>query len=91
MKLGTTGHTLEFLTYALSDQQLGEEWITRAVDKLCDLMEATHDVRVECGALYHAAHGLVIYRQRMFPDDHAAAEKARAGKLAPPSDDPPAK
>lgn len=64
--LGTTGHILEFLALALSDEQLQQPWVRRAVAYLCELFRATRDVPLECGALYHAAHGLVLYRQRVF-------------------------
>lgn len=64
--LGTTGHTLEFLTLALTDEQLREPWVQRAVVSLCDLFQRTRSIPLECGALYHAAHGLVVYRERIF-------------------------
>jgi hypothetical protein len=64
--LGATGHVLEFLTLALTQDQLEEAWVQRAALYVCDLLEQTRDVPLECGALYHAAHGLVIYRERLF-------------------------
>jgi hypothetical protein len=62
--LGTTGHVFEVLAVALDDEQLAEPWVTRAAERLVALLEGTADVDVECGALYHAAHGLLLYRQR---------------------------
>ena len=64
--LGTTGHILEFLAIALQDEQLEEPWVKRAVANMCELFEKTRDVPLECGALYHAAHGLALYRERVF-------------------------
>lgn len=64
--LGSTGHTLEFLSIAVDDSQLNEPWLRRAVAYLCDVFRATRDVPLECGALYHAAHGLILYRARVF-------------------------
>jgi hypothetical protein len=64
--LGTTGHILEFLALALSDQQLKEPWVQQAAANLCELFRRTMEVPLECGALYHAAHGLVLYRERVF-------------------------
>lgn len=64
--LGTTGHTLEFLSISLSDEQLQEEWVSRAASYLCEVFERTEEVSLECGALYHAAHGLALYRERAF-------------------------
>jgi hypothetical protein len=66
INLGSTGHTLEFLSIAVSDEQLREPWMQRAVLYLCDVFRATRKIPLECGALYHAAHGLVLYRQRVF-------------------------
>lgn len=72
--IGTTGHTLEFLVISTTDQQLREPWIRRAALRLCDVFRKTKDMPLECGALYHAAHALVLYRHRMFgPRTYAAA------------------
>jgi hypothetical protein len=72
--LGTTGHILEFLALALTDQQLQEPWVQRAAANLCELFRRTMEVPLECGALYHAAHGLVLYRERVFgPRDYVSS------------------
>ena len=39
----------------------------RAAERLVSLMEQTADLDVECGGLYHAAHGLALYRSRTCP------------------------
>lgn len=62
--LGATGHVFEVLALVLDDDSLAEPWVTRAATRLVTLLERTSDVDVECGALYHAAHGLAIYRRR---------------------------
>jgi hypothetical protein len=64
--MGTTGHVLEFLAYAMTEEQLREPWVRRAALHLSTLLESTKDVPLECGALYHGAHGLVLYRERVF-------------------------
>lgn len=64
-KIGSSGHTFEFLTAALEPERLNEPWMRRAADALVTLLEQTADVPVECGALYHAAHGLALYRARV--------------------------
>ena len=74
--IGTTGHTLEFLAIAMTKKQLAEPWVRRAAFRLCDVFRKTRDVPLECGALYHAAHGLVLYRHRMFgPRTYSAASE----------------
>ncbi|HET6884028.1 MAG TPA: ADP-ribosylation factor-directed GTPase activating protein isoform b, partial [Pirellulales bacterium] len=66
LRINTTGHVLEFVCLAASDAQLQQPWVTKAVVFLADLLEQTADVPVECGGLYHAVHGLMLYRDRRF-------------------------
>ncbi len=65
-RLGCTGHVLEVVILASTDEELKEPWVQRAVVYLSDLLNKTRKLDLECGALYHAAHGLVLYRQRCF-------------------------
>ena len=64
-RLSATGHIFEVLSLVLDDERLAEPWVTRAAVRLVTLLEQTSDVDVECGALYHAAHGLLLYRDRL--------------------------
>ena len=64
-RLGATGHVFEFLVAALDDDRLAEPWVTRAAERLVTLLEQSADVDVECGALYHACHGLLLYSDRL--------------------------
>ena len=66
--LATTGHTLEFLALTLSPDQLREPWVVKSVNRLCELLEDAEEMPLECGALYHAVHGLVVYRDRVLAD-----------------------
>ncbi len=63
--LGTTGHVLEFLAIAASDDTLQQPWVERSVRRLCDVLVSCQDVDLECGVLYHALHGLAVYQNRM--------------------------
>lgn len=86
------GHTLEFLCWALTDDELREPWVRRGVENLLGQLEATRDVPLECGALYHAARGLQLYRGRIYgfpgeetlasPGDAERVESARVGRPA---------
>ena len=67
--LTTTGHMLEFLALTLPAEELAEPWMRRAVLRICRLLEETRDLPLECGALYHAVHGLRVYRERAFGDE----------------------
>lgn len=64
-RLSATGHVFEVLALALDDERLADAWVTRAAERLVTLLEHTADIDVECGGLYHAAHGLAIYRSRV--------------------------
>lgn len=66
--LATTGHTLEFLALTLPPDQLREPWVVKSVNRLCGLLEDAEEMPLECGALYHAVHGLVVYRDRVLTD-----------------------
>jgi hypothetical protein len=66
--LGTTGHVLEFLAFAASDETLNEPWVERSVRRLCQVLEQCEGTDVECGVLYHALHGLGEYQSRIRSD-----------------------
>lgn len=68
LRINTTGHVLEFVCLASTDAQVREPWVRNSVVFLCDLLEQTEDVPVECGGLYHAVHGLMLYRMRCFSE-----------------------
>lgn len=63
--LGTTGHAFEFVAAAGDDALLQEPWVRRAAETLCDILERTAQLDLECGALYHALSGLSIYHSRL--------------------------
>lgn len=66
-RLAPTGHTLEFLMVALRDEQLDEEWVRKGVDAVSKDLIANRNVAVDCGPLYHALSGLVLYLERTEP------------------------
>jgi hypothetical protein len=66
LTMGSAGHTMEFLATALDKEALQEEWTKRAVLDVCKLFRKTKPVDVECGALFHAAHSLVLYREKVY-------------------------
>jgi hypothetical protein len=66
-RLAATGHVFEVLVLSLDDEKLSAPWVTRAAERLVTLLEQTRDIDVECGALYHAIHGLALYNRRVCP------------------------
>lgn len=72
--LHATGHTLEWLVIALDDKQFNQDWVTAGALKTVQLLEENQDRELDCGALYHAARGLMLYRERKFgPREESAA------------------
>lgn len=65
-RINTTGHTVEFIVQALPQERLREPWVVRGVVALCEMLKLSENLAVECGSLYHALHGLLIYRERLY-------------------------
>ncbi|HZN36852.1 MAG TPA: ADP-ribosylation factor-directed GTPase activating protein isoform b [Pirellulaceae bacterium] len=82
--MGSAGHVMEFIATALDKDQLQEPWVKRAVLDVCKLFRKTKPVDVECGALFHAAHGLVLYREKVFGPRTFGKEAAAAVTAAKP-------
>jgi hypothetical protein len=66
VRINTTGHTFEFLALALPKERLDEAWVVRGCNALLKMLELTKNEEVECAGLYHAVHGLRLYRARCF-------------------------
>lgn len=65
-QLGTSGHILEWLADSLPEKELRAQWMQDAANRVAlDFLEV-QAAPMESGALYHAAHGLVIYYRRVF-------------------------
>jgi len=64
--IAATGHTLEFLAFALPKERLEERWVERAVLRLCAMLDSAIEVDLECGGIYHALAGLKLYREKRF-------------------------
>ena len=64
-RLASSGHILEFLMVAVTDEELQQDWMQRGVRAVAkDLVDHRRDP-ADCGPLYHALHALVLYRQRL--------------------------
>lgn len=85
LRIHSTGHTLEFIALALEPEQLAEPWMVRATVFLCNQIEKTISVPQECGALYHAVHGLQLYREKRFGKRAPAEMPTSAAPSATPS------
>ena len=78
-RIGSAGHVMEFLATAMDQEELQKPWVKRAVLDVCKLFRKSKPVDVECGALFHAAHGLVLYREKVYgPRTFAKSQVAEA-------------
>lgn len=64
--MASSGHVFEFLAEALDKEELQEPWMKQAALRLCQQFKSTKPIDVECAKLFHAAHGLVLYREKVF-------------------------
>lgn len=66
LRISTTGHIVEWLALAMTDEELRAPWMQNAVNALVMLILDLRSAPIDGGALYHAAHGLHIYHERVF-------------------------
>jgi hypothetical protein len=66
VRIGSTGHVLEWLSLALPDAELREGWVQDAANALALMILDSQGSALESGAMYHAAHGLHLYHDRVF-------------------------
>jgi len=64
--ISATGHSLEFLSYAMEPTDLSKEWLERACKRLCNMLKASESIDLECGGAYHALAGLKLYHDRRY-------------------------
>ncbi len=85
VRINKSGHTLEVLALAMDDERIKEPWVTQAAVNLCELFRLTREINLECGGLYHAAHGLMEYRERRFGAWPYPGQKSAAAAGEKPS------
>lgn len=64
--MGSSGHVMELLAVSMTKEELEQEWVKRAAYKVTELFRKTKPIDMECGALFHAAHGLILYREKLY-------------------------
>jgi hypothetical protein len=65
-RLKTTGHILEWLSFSLSDEELRQPQVVKAVDYLTNILASDTNHEWEIGPLGHGLHALALYDARMF-------------------------
>jgi hypothetical protein len=81
-RINTTGHVLEWLALAMTDEELKEPWVQGAANALAMLFLENDRTPLEGGGMYHAVHGLLIYTSRVYGAD-------KLGDLKPHVPPPP--
>jgi len=66
-RIATSGHQLEWLMVAVPQSKLKDEWLQNGIKRIAYDLIDHRNVGSDCGPLYHALHGLIIYRQRTVP------------------------
>ena len=65
-RLKTSGHILEWIAFSLSDDELRDPRMVKAVDYVTQLLLKNSQHTWEIGPLGHGLHGLSIYYSRVF-------------------------
>ena len=81
-RINTTGHILEWLSLAMTDEELKEPWMQSAANALAMLILDNERTALEGGGMYHAVHGLLLYTNRVYGSD-------KLGDLKPHFPPPP--
>ncbi len=68
-RINTTGHILEWLSLAMTDDELKEPWVQGAANALAMLFLENDRTPLEGGGMYHAVHGMLIYISRVYGAD----------------------
>jgi len=76
-RLKTSGHILEWLTFSLTEEELRQPRVVKAVNYLAGILQEGRRKTWEIGPLGHATHALLLYDQRVFqPLDDAQPQVA---------------
>jgi hypothetical protein len=70
--ISTSGHILEWLALALTEEELKQSWVEDAANRLAMMILELQNSDIDGGPLYHAVHGLQIYHARTY-DRHSVA------------------
>jgi hypothetical protein len=81
-RLKTSGHILEWIGFSLSDGELRDPRMVKAVDYLATILLENDKHPWEIGPLGHGLHALAIYNERFFKDAVPHATPPLAGQAA---------
>jgi len=75
-RMASQGHLLEFLMMSVSQEELKQQWVRRAIECVANDLMANRRENVSCSPLYHSLNALSIYLDRV------TLEEAEAKKVA---------
>lgn len=82
-RINSTGHMLEWLALALSDDELKEPWVQETANALALLILDMEGSPIAGGTIYHATHGLLLYYSRVYGDKEFLGANAPLIPLPP--------
>jgi hypothetical protein len=74
-RMASQGHLLEFLMMSVSQEELKQQWVRRAIECVANDLMANRREDVSCSPLYHSLNALSIYLDRVALEE-AEAKKA---------------
>jgi hypothetical protein len=81
-KLKTSGHILEWIGFSLSDQELRDPRMVKAVDYVSTILLENGKHTWEIGPLGHGLHSLALYDERVFKKSTPPSTPPLAGQSA---------
>ena len=66
LRINSSGHILEWLSLALSDDEIRESWVADGANAVALMILELQNSDIESGTLYHATHGLILYYARLY-------------------------
>ena len=81
-RMATSGHILEWLAQYVSDEEIRSDWMENGARSLAQVILDSDRVPVASGSLYHAAHGLAVYHERLYgkEEGQGAGAKGQVGQ-----------
>jgi hypothetical protein len=68
-RIRAPGHMIEWLSLAMSDDELRQPWMQSAVSALSMTFLENQHQGLDGGSMYHAVHGLLLYYSRVYGAD----------------------
>ena len=84
-RLKTSGHILEWIVFSLSDDELRDPRMIKAVDYVATILLKNDTHKWEIGPLGHGLHSLSIYSNRVFKDSEPARSQTAVGESHDPN------